>query len=125
MFQHTAARRRLEAIQDRQCRPVCFNTQPPEGGWQRFVGNFLQAHGFNTQPPEGGWADGAKAMVYDILFQHTAARRRLASFYNKSSIKLLGFNTQPPEGGWLKNDSKLRIAYVSTHSRPKAAGRTG
>ena len=55
MFQHTAARRRLEMYRLGFCVHACFN----------------------TQPPEGGWADGAKAMVYDILFQHTAARRRL------------------------------------------------
>ncbi len=32
MFQHTAARRRLQ--QDQYCRTcfTCFNTQPPEGG---------------------------------------------------------------------------------------------
>ena len=34
---------------------LCFNTQPPEGGWltSHVVQKFL--HGFNTQPPEGGW----------------------------------------------------------------------
>ena len=34
---------------------MCFNTQPPEGGWQ-FPRNQIQAmDSFNTQPPEGGW----------------------------------------------------------------------
>ena len=33
------------------------------------------------------------------------------------------FNTQPPEGGW-DSDLKRRLAaLVSTHSRPKAAGK--
>ena len=33
------------------------------------------------------------------------------------------FNTQPPEGGWpVKGGSVLVEFYVSTHSRPKAAG---
>ena len=34
---------------------LCFNTQPPEGGW--FKQNiFNVAYScFNTQPPEGGW----------------------------------------------------------------------
>ena len=33
--------------------------------------------GFNTQPPEGGW-NSSKAKPADVLlFQHTAARRRL------------------------------------------------
>ena len=33
------------------------------------------------------------------LFQHTAARRRLADT-TKRMDKLLSFKTQPPEGGW-------------------------
>ena len=59
---------------------------------------------FNTQPPEGGWV---------AEWKYRAA--------------LPSFNTQPPEGGWsgktLKMISDL-ICPVSTHSRPKAAGRT-
>ena len=34
-----------------------------------------------------------------------------------------GFNTQPPEGGWVCNFSVATSeSWVSTHSRPKAAG---
>ena len=57
------------------------------------------------------------------MFQHTAARRRLAVVECKYSEDLSGFNTQPPEGGWgvfVKPD--LLVLDVSTHSRPKAAG---
>ena len=61
---------------------ICFNTQPPEGGWRvrrsghgplgvsthsrlKAAGCFDRLHaivggGFNTQPPEGGWQ--AKAL---------------------------------------------------------------
>ena len=79
-----------------------------------------------------------------MKFQHTAARRRLAS----SPATLtgnIGFNTQPPEGGWEIKIYTLRVTQsfntqppeggwligqrtsdgaklVSTHSRPKAAG---
>ena len=80
------------------------------------------------------------------MFQHTAARRRLDVFtiipkiahtYVSThsrpkaaggSIELelmdeYGFNTQPPEGGWpLPFDAEIDIEVVSTHSRPKAAG---
>ena len=56
--------------------------------------------GFNTQPPEGGW--------------------RAATCHNASIMR---FNTQPPEGGWLLVALGVTFAsYVSTHSRPKAAG---
>ena len=74
-FQHTAARRRLQferlvslpvyvsthsrpkaAERSGLCRfvPFSFNTQPPEGGCNRRVGNYLKSESFNTQPPEGG-----------------------------------------------------------------------
>ena len=58
------------------------------------------------------------------MFQHTAARRRLA-VKTDVCIPIGSFNTQPPEGGW---DLLLIPAYVllvSTHSRPKAAGVRG
>ena len=33
---------------------------------------------FNTQPPEGGWAQVKDGILSGHKFQHTAARRRLA-----------------------------------------------
>ena len=59
-----------------------------------------QAIGFNTQPPEGGWHSHLKISKSAIGFQHTAARRRL--------VAVLVF--------------KSPNVFVSTHSRPKAAG---
>ena len=56
---------------------LCFNTQPPEGGWISNISRPHPLNGFNTQPPEGGWEW--------ILFIWHAEH---------------GFNTQPPEGGW-------------------------
>ena len=32
------------------------------------------------------------------------------------------FNSQPPEGGWSEPSLWYMIRFVSTHSRPKAAG---
>ena len=55
---------------------------------------------FNTQPPEGGWFFRIYAKTSFLLFQHAAARRRLAWLYNLTFSK----------------------NYVSTRSRPKAAG---
>ena len=37
MFQHTAARRRLEIPNGSKTPSACFNTQPPEGGWYRLA----------------------------------------------------------------------------------------
>ncbi len=83
-------------------------------------------------------------MRIQCWFQHTAARRRLASSSKAFTaiewvsthsrpkaagltqtvrpIQLRGFNTQPPEGGWLVARIVLVDGIVSTHSRPKAAG---
>ena len=88
---------------------------------------------FNTQPPEGGWTGIACRCRPDFWFQHTAARRRLASVnLNRSvppqvsthsrpkaagclvvfdSVHFRSFNTQPPEGGW----GPARIEYRTSH----------
>ncbi len=61
--------------------------------------------------------------TYPALFQHTAARRRLA-LYNRQKIKrrnTVSTHSRPKAAG----TGKLRFAVtaaVSTHSRPKAAG---
>ena len=39
----------------------CFNTQPPEGGWNPAIKSQSRVSSFNTQPPEGGWRTGRKA----------------------------------------------------------------
>ena len=54
-FQHTAARRRLGALIWPERWTKCFNTQPPEGGWEHFNKATKYVTSFNTQPPEGGW----------------------------------------------------------------------
>ena len=100
--------------------------------------------GFNTQPPEGGWWAVDNLVDPDSMFQHTAARRRLviekrkdqmeSLFQHTAARRRLGrspvkkrksqcFNTQPPEGGWQTVLERIKGYVVSTHSRPKAAGR--
>ena len=34
---------------------MCFNTQPPKGGWYATIDITFRESGFNTQPPKGGW----------------------------------------------------------------------
>ena len=52
---------------------------------------------FNTQPPEGGWSseDGAVAQ----LEVSTHSRPKAAGRLTILNALLLCFNTQPPEGG--------------------------
>ena len=55
-FQHTATRRWLGLPpQPPPLVLLCFNTQPPEGGWDEATLLRLWCARFNTQPPEGGW----------------------------------------------------------------------
>ena len=77
---------------------------------------------FNTQPPEGGWMNLKRLNYSMMLFQHTAARRRLELENTCRCHRTLGFNTQPPEGGWFEFGFCGKSVAVSTHSRPKAAG---
>ena len=57
---------------------LCFNSQPPEGGWIGIWVRFWLAVCFNSQPPEGGWLPLQGRLNVCRLFQLTAARRRLA-----------------------------------------------
>ena len=97
MFQHTAARRRLQTA---TLPPFCIPPFQHTAARRRllYVGLFLQnknrvsthsrprrtirmdKRGFNTQPPEGGCARTEKRGVMDWRF-----------------------NTQPPEGGCAKS----------------------
>ena len=122
-----------------------FNTQPPEGGWGSLVfhhsldsvvsthsrpkaaGSSNTPYYFNfhvsthSRPKAAGWAIHT-ACVFMTAFQHTAARRRLDTsrqffqiasvFQHTAARRRLEVNI---------NVSKL-VNWVSTHSRPKAAG---
>ena len=102
-FQHTAARRRL-ARADRKT----------------WIGLGVSTH---SRPKAAGLYRSVSPML-STGFQHTAARRRLDLDYNIRNITR-GFNTQPPEGGWVdtKREAVTGEYEVSTHSRPKAAGK--
>ena len=124
MFQHTAARRRLVTLYLAIDFSLCVSThsRPKAAGFFILTKSFfpsVSTHsrpkaagdvgrqctntsaGFNTQPPEGGWLT-----------------------FDSCSIDLSCFNTQPPEGGWLPTICTYgALLTVSTHSRPKAAGR--
>ena len=79
--------------------------------------------GFNTQPPEGGWLNSTTQLLFSRLFQHTAARRRLArEWFNPTNFITVSTHSRPKAAGRPKMEAVLGL-LVSTHSRPKAAGR--
>ena len=145
MFQHTAARRRLQrSIQHSTRRNKCFNTQPPEGGC-RSIANPTLHHllSFNTQPPEGGCKlniltqatfmsfntqppeGGCLSLLINALtvskFQHTAARRRLPLTPKRNVVRSIVSTHSRPKAAALRNMADRLKNGVSTHSRPKAA----
>ena len=80
--------------------PRGFNSQPPEGGWSALLQLSCAKRCFNSQPPEGGWLQLRACHTPRVMFQLTAARRRLGDVGPANSV----------------------CGQVSTHSRPKAAG---
>ena len=121
---------------------ICFNTQPPEGGWRRprFVG---QVHdSFNTQPPEGGWQKHITRQSCSGVSTHS--RLKAAGFLTAHTIRSLpvsthsrlkaagikqpslvlrrwSFNTQPPEGGWRFRQIR-RLHLVGFNTQPPEGG---
>ena len=122
-FQHAAARRRLGVPFGIFGDQVCFNTQPPEGGWKTLRLIPFSSGCFNTQPPEGGWSASGKPSSYLSCFNTQPPE---GGWLNRGCFheRLDCFNTQPPEGGWKGFLEYTGVFGVSTRSRPKAAGQT-
>ncbi len=78
---------------------VSTHSRPKAAGSTRLRGR-QDRRRFNTQPPEGGWG-----------------------WTGTGYFEITGFNTQPPEGGWASRCPNNDVYVVSTHSRPKAAGK--
>ena len=77
---------------------------------------------FNTQPPEGGWFRHSIAFDSPCMFQHTAARRRLASTFSVLMTLIKFQHTAARRRLVMMIYQKAVYVRVSTHSRPKAAG---
>ena len=56
---------------------ICFNTQPPEGGWKVKVSSFQSSRWFQHTAARRRLAFEPTVRVASVMFQHTAARRRL------------------------------------------------
>ena len=77
---------------------------------------------FNTQPPEGGWGITRTTFQMFKRFQHTAARRRLGHLLRFIRVFLLFQHTAARRRLEMTSLTAERAVFVSTHSRPKAAG---
>ena len=120
---------------------LSFNTQPPEGGCTpSATATALTRVSTHSRPKAAGIhrpvfahhrhvsthsrpkaADPVPyAVVSDLWFQHTAARRRLRRLLGLGRLILVSTHSRPKAAVNIKNDT-YTIEYVSTHSRPKAA----
>ena len=59
--------------------------------------------------------------IYKV-FQHTAARRRLGRAVRAPHLRGLGFNTQPPEGGWGLHHPSQHPSQTSFNTQPPEGG---
>ena len=125
-FQLTAARRRLGWKAGLYTRHICFNSQPPGGGWKlaELCGQYLHK-GFNSQPPGGGWLPPWLNRLALVQFQLTAARRRLDQVRLAVQVKSLFQLTAARRRLAGAASSGVASRTVSTHSRPEAAGGSG
>ena len=101
VFQHTAARRRLDA------------------DFKAF--EFAESVSTHSRPKAAGGTLPEDLKLSDVS---THSRPKAAGIWSShlNSVSTC-FNTQPPEGGWYLTQFKGKKALlVSTHSRPKAAG---
>ena len=76
---------------------MSFNTQPPEGGWY-VIEDVLYDLPVSTHSRPKAAVSFPHYPTIGYEFQHTAARRRLATDC-KTNGESRCFNTQPPEGG--------------------------
>ena len=102
MFQHTAARRRLQPQLGFYRGIGCVSTHSrPKAAAQALKLKVGNPTSFNTQPPEGG-----------------------CFFYGDKFVGILAVSTHSrPKAAAIKNIDKVTTYGVSTHSRPKAAAR--
>ena len=99
---------------------TCFNTQPPEGGWQALTWPPITAP-FQHTAARRRLESATSSHGCRRWFQHTAARRRLAKRRLRRQQNGRGFNTQPPEGGW-KPPKRWRGKKISFNTQPPEGG---
>ena len=121
LFQHTAARRRLDHFADGGIVKMLVSThsRPKAAGKTIKDYNAITEVSTHSRPKAAGPAFSALASA-SSLFQHTAARRRLAGDVHQATLQA-GFNTQPPEGGWTMY-AKPKLLLIGFNTQPPEGG---
>ena len=123
VFQHTAARRRLDASALLAKLNILFQHTAARRRLERYSQSFDQFSCVSThsRPKAAGQAENQAKPMTEVS---THSRPKAAGEHHaRDSRRRRSFNTQPPEGGWKSwHKQTLYQIIVSTHSRPKAAG---
>ena len=121
LFQLTAARRRLgKVVVAGQIEKLVSTHSRPKAAGSLICAVLLAVICFNSQPPEGGWFMFDYSEVPQGVFQLTAARRRLGEC-GAAAENHRGFNSQPPEGGWYHR-YEHRTLHQRFNSQPPEGG---
>ena len=113
-FQHTAARRRLDGVGDGVDFGFAVSThsRPKAAGAVNALGMAVVIVSTHSRPKAAG-SYRLNRYMHMPLFQHTAARRRLAALSTRPRLPPKSFNTQPPEGGWCLSQKPCSIRFRS------------
>ena len=125
LFQLTAARRRLGPLKrfTPMIWPCCFNSQPPEGGWVLNLKFFTSLAAFQLTAARRRLAGFLTITICALnQFQLTAARRRLGDIRNARWYLTMFQLTAARRRLDFSGAFPICSTFVSTHSRPKAAG---
>ena len=77
---------------------------------------------FNTQPPEGGWQKSREASAAaDIVSTHSRPKAAGKLLRYQGALQEVSTHSRPKAAG-KQTQEPPEIHGVSTHSRPKAAG---
>ena len=76
---------------------------------------------FNTQPPEGGWDQGLLCLSCIIVSTHSRPKAAGRDTLRQDTHRHVSTHSRPKAAGFLMY-RKCDLVDVSTHSRPKAAG---
>ena len=116
LFQHTAARRRLDTTSAMPSRIDWFQHTAARRrlGPVRLGFAIVVMFQHTAARRRLGVPSALRRRI--IQFQHTAARRRLALLTFCLNHRLSCFNTQPPEGGWTKHFVSCGKSFVFQHT---------
>ena len=100
---------------------ICFNTQPPKGGWRRVQQNGEAAQTVSTHSRLKA-AGNIWGRPVQISYVSTHSRLKAAGLSSRPCLPFhTRFNTQPPKGGWIPA-WQICAAFGGFNTQPPKGG---